>query len=303
MSPASLTALPASTGADAIIEVLNQDGAVIVTRLATTSLMDRLRDELSSWLEQTPCGPDEFRGWRTRRVGALCARSAVFRELAVHSTMFEVSAHFLRPHCARMQLMYTQLVELGAGETRQPLHRDDEVWPWPRSPGQEWAVVGMWAVSNFDADNGATLVVPGSHRWARERQAKDDEIALARMPKGSLLLHLGSVLHGGGDNQSSHARLGATINYSLGWLRQVENQYLVAPPELARNYSPVLQELLGYAMHGRIVGEWALTDPRVSLLGRSVSEVAELDRETQATVEMTTLSGYSTAPDDKQIKQ
>lgn len=285
--------MPASTSADALIDVLNQQGAVIVTRLASTSMMDRMRDELAPWLEETSRGPDEFRGWRTRRVGALSARSAAFRELVVHPTMLEVSAHFLRPHCARMQLMYTQLIELGTGETRQPLHRDDEVWPWPRSPGEEWAAIGMWAVSNFDTDNGATLVVPGSHRWDRERQAQPKEIAIASMPKGSLLLHLGSVLHGGGDNQSGQARLGVTMNYSLGWLRQVENQYLVAPPDVARSYSPALQELLGYAVHGRIVGEWALTDPRVSLLGRSADEVAELDRQSQTTAKMTTLSGYS----------
>ena len=87
------------------------------------------------------------------------------------------------------------------------------------------------------------------------------------------------------------------MNYSLGWLRQVENQYLVAPPDVARSYSPALQELLGYAVHGRIVGEWALTDPRVSLLGRSADEVAELDRQSQTTAKMTTLSGYAGGTD------
>ncbi|NQY03954.1 MAG: phytanoyl-CoA dioxygenase family protein, partial [Halieaceae bacterium] len=43
------------------------------------------------------------------------------------------------------------------------------------------------------------------------------------------------------------------ITYTLGWLRQEENQYLSTPPELAKELSPELQELIGYAM-----GQYAL---------------------------------------------
>ena len=43
------------------------------------------------------------------------------------------------------------------------------------------------------------------------------------------------------------------ITYALGWLRQEENQYLTCPPEHAKDLSPSLQELAGYAM-----GQYAL---------------------------------------------
>jgi ectoine hydroxylase-related dioxygenase (phytanoyl-CoA dioxygenase family) len=82
------------------------------------------------------------------------------------------------------------------------------------------------------------------------------------------------------------------MNYALGWLRQVENQYLVAPPEVARTFPPTLQDLLGYALHGRIVGEWALEDPRVALLGRPRDDVVEADRRAGASADLGTLSGY-----------
>ena len=40
------------------------------------------------------------------------------------------------------------------------------------------------------------------------------------------------------------------LTYSLGWLRQEENQYLDVPPHVAQGLSPELRELIGYKMHG-----------------------------------------------------
>jgi len=37
-----------------------------------------------------------------------------------------------------------------------------------------------------------------------------------------------------GANTTKASRIGMNIGYSLGWLRQEENQYLACPPEIAR---------------------------------------------------------------------
>ena len=73
------------------------------------------------------------------------------------------------------------------------------------------------------------------------------------MSAGSVLVYSGSVFHSGGENRSQADRIGINITYTLGWLRQEENQYLTCPPELAKNLSPELQQLAGYAM-----GQYAL---------------------------------------------
>jgi ectoine hydroxylase-related dioxygenase (phytanoyl-CoA dioxygenase family) len=45
------------------------------------------------------------------------------------------------------------------------------------------------------------------------------------MPKGSVVIYLGSTLHGGGATAVTPRK--AVVNtYCLGWLRQEENQYL-----------------------------------------------------------------------------
>ncbi|MDC0996968.1 HupE/UreJ family protein, partial [Pseudomonadales bacterium] len=106
----------------------------------------------------------------------------------------------------------------------------------------------IWAITDFTEENGATQVVPGSTTWPDDRKAKPEEICQATMSAGSVLLYSGSVFHSGGENKSSSDRIGANLTYTLGWLRQEENQYLSCPPELVREYPTELQDMLGYTM-------------------------------------------------------
>ena len=47
---------------------------------------------------------------------------------------------------------------------------------------------------------------------------------------------------------------GALLGYLVGWLRQEENQYLSAPPEIAKTFPDRLQRLIGYDLHGVHLG-------------------------------------------------
>jgi len=124
-------------------------------------------------------------------------------------------------------------------------------------------VASMWAITDFRADNGATQIVPGSHQWPEERQAAEDEIVAAEMSAGSVLYWLGGTLHGAGANVANDWRYGVILTYSLGWLRQEENQYLSVPPELAQRLSPELRDIIGYKMY-RALG--FSTNPKVGEL-------------------------------------
>ena len=68
----------------------------------------------------------------------------------------------------------------------------------------------------------------------------------AEMTAGSVLLYTGNTIHGGGSNRAAATRGGLAIHYSLAWLRQEENQFMVMPMEEARQLPRRLQELMGY---------------------------------------------------------
>ncbi len=83
------------------------------------------------------------------------------------------------------------------------------------------------------------------------------------MPRGSLLLYLGTTVHGGGANRNEAPRAGLINTYSLGWLRQEENQYLNVPREVAMTHSTTIRHLMGYCRHpspNGYLGTWQKPD-------------------------------------------
>ena len=184
---------------------------------------------------------------------ALVARSGQVRELILHPTVTAMCDHFLRPTAPDgYQLHVTAALNVAPGARAQVLHREEDpftIFPLPRP---QLIVATMWAITDFRAENGATLLVPGSHRWTADRQPTPDEIVAAEMPAGSVLFWLGGTLHGAGANVSDEWRYGVVLTYSAAWLRQEENQYLDVPPDLAERLSPELRLMLGYKMNGAL---------------------------------------------------
>jgi ectoine hydroxylase-related dioxygenase (phytanoyl-CoA dioxygenase family) len=148
------------------------------------------------------------------------------------------------------------------------LHRDELVWVHMPRPHPELQVASMIALVDFTATNGATRVVPGSHRWDPDRTAQPSELVAAEMTAGSAVLYLGSTIHAGGANTTvDEWRRGMHLSFVLGWLRTEENHYLTTPPDVARSLPRASQELLGYAAHdaiaqmGGYLGTVELRDP------------------------------------------
>ena len=123
-----------------------------------------------------------------------------------------------------------------------------------RFPNVEFQIAAMWALNDFTLENGATRVVPGYDRSQEITDVKEVDVTQAVMTKGSVLYYLGTTIHGGGANRSQSPRLGLITTYSLGWLRQEENQYLSVPREIADRFPEHVRRLMGYQTHGKILG-------------------------------------------------
>ena len=264
----ALTTLTAHATVAEVVQQLRQDGALIIKDLISPELVDQLTTEVRPYIDTTPVGRDEFTGKGTKRTGALAARSATCRDLILNPLMLQSANEFLKPFTRRIILHLTQTIEIGPGGAAQQIHRDRYAWGKYLPKEIEPQFNTIWALTDFTAENGATQCVPGSQTWDWSQKNTEDQICHAEMTKGSVFIYSGSVLHGGGANESDGTRLGLNLTYCLGWLRQEENQYLSCPPIIAKNFDPDLQDLLGYTQ-----GEYALgyyTDPIQHMDGRDI---------------------------------
>ena len=142
-------------------------------------------------------------------------------------------------------------------------------------PHPEVQIASVIALVDFTADNGATRVVPGSHRWSPDRGAAPDELEAAEMAAGSAVVYLGSTLHGGGPNSTTDVRRrGMHVSYCVGWLRTEENQYLATPIDVVRSLPRESQALLGYAAHDASPPVAATSAPSASRTRWSSSQPA-----------------------------
>ncbi len=273
-----LARLRAEDAIEDVAAALREDGAVVVEGLLDPDLLGRFNAEVDPLLAGARPDHDRafinpavawFFGDKTRHVTGVASKSRVFAtEILTHPIFLGVCDAVLAPSCARYQLNLTHVLDRGPGAEQQYLHRDELVWVHVPRPHSELQVASMIALVDFTADNGATRVAPGSHRWPVERQAGPGELVPAEMPAGSAIIYLGSTTHAGGANTTADQwRRGMHLSYVVGWLRTEENHYLTTPPDIARRLPRQSQELLGYAAHdaiadaGGYLGTVELRDP------------------------------------------
>ena len=250
--------------------MLRRDGAVIVERLLSDDVVARVNHEVEAAV--AAADPEEpffnailsaFHGPQTRQVPGLPGISRTFAlEVMCHPMLLALCDRVLLPSCARYQLNLGHLLQRGPGAEDQWLHRDEAVWSDVPKPSPELQLASVIAFVDFSRANGATRVVPGSHRWPdrnlspAEQMAQPgpdpEQIAVAEMKAGSAVVYLGGTIHGGGANTTSAPRRGAHLSYCLGWLRTEENNYLSTPPAVAATLPRRAQEILGYAVHDSI---------------------------------------------------
>jgi ectoine hydroxylase-related dioxygenase (phytanoyl-CoA dioxygenase family) len=235
------------------VKQLDEDGYTIVEDAIEPGLVDELAAallDLERFFDVQPAG-NSFEGAQTLRVYNLLALGRVWERVPVHPHVLPLVEAVLDPGCLISSLSSITILP---GEIAQPIHADDQLLPIPK-PHVPTVCNSMWALTDFTDANGATRIVPGSHRsdHSPDYGAPYDSIA-AEMPRGSVLVWHGSLWHGGGANTTAEPRVGIAMNYCAGFIRQQENQQLGIPPEVAARFEPRLRELVGYSVYNALVG-------------------------------------------------
>lgn len=255
-----LTTLDASASVEEAVAVIERDGGVIIRDFFDSEILAELRSEIDEALNAVPWGQDDFSGHRTKRLYGIFQHTRHAATAVRHPHYAGITSHFLeQPHPVYLgddlieltpnyTVGVTSIIDIHPGEGAQPLHRDDTVWQWRHPQGYRQARVQiMVAVTDFTAENGGTMVVPGSHLWGDDRAPRLDEAVPTVMAAGSALIWVGGTFHGGGTNSSDSNRIGLTIGLDLGFLRQEENAYLTYPTEVMKTFDEDIQQLLGWS--------------------------------------------------------
>ena len=246
------------------VENMQRDGYTVVEDFLDAGTLAEIRAGLVPHLGQHR-GRNSFEGFTTERVYTLVGRGRVFERLAEDERVLSLIGRFLQPN---FLLSAAQAICIYPGEAEQGLHFDDSFYRVPR-PRPALSVSMICAIDDFTAENGSTVIVPGSHLWGPSGPDLQQKSAAHKRPlimkAGSCIVFLGTLIHGGGANRSTAPRIALTYQYCEGWLRQQENVFLSIPRDIARNMSPRVRELLGYNIWPPFMGMVTAYHPDIAL--------------------------------------
>jgi len=283
--PERQAAQPDRSAVEQDLAAIHEHGYIVIPDLLPPDLVARMREALRPHLRREYLGRNNFEGHETERVYSLVAVHEIFADLVEHPRILAICDRLLEPNYL---LTASQAIQIHPGETPQPFHTDDAFYRIPR-PRHAVSVSTIWAVDAFTAENGATQIVPGSHRWddpeileqlkgidfttrpdGEPYRATDDpldgkisdHLRDVTMSSGSVIVFLGTLLHRGGENRGARPRLALSNQYCEPWARPQENYFLSIPRERAARMSERVQALLGYSVHPPFMGHAKGYHPR-----------------------------------------
>ena len=225
---------------------LSDVGFTIVENIIDLNFVDELIADVARLEQKLNRTPDNnrFEGNKTTRTYSLHAHGEIWQKIPSASK----SSNLLKVLGEQCLVSSLASISLAPGETAQVIHADDQ--SSTSKPHIATVCNSMWALTDFTEENGATRVVPGSHRWQNPDyfgDQSDIESIPAEMSKGSVLIWHGSTWHGGGANTTKdEVRIGVAMNYCT--LASFDNLGEINLTRIAtRNSCYLFSELGSYA--------------------------------------------------------
>ncbi|WP_431854251.1 phytanoyl-CoA dioxygenase family protein [Azospirillum sp.] len=226
-----------------------------VERLLARMRHDRARNAYTPW--PVPYGkvsknfihlPTLFDQDGSQRVWQLVNKAPEMASLIENPVVLRLVRHVLGEDCNLHDFQATSIgphTGGGAWHVDAPLGQIPE--PLPEFP---LTVQNVWLLDDFTEHNGATRVVPGSHRFRKSppwsEGPRDDEKVLTA-PAGSVAIWLSNTWHRSGPNDTDRPRRAILCNYNRSWLRGFTDFVSTMDPATAARLSPTTRYLLGFS--------------------------------------------------------
>ncbi len=234
------------------LAAIERDGGVIALDFLPPPTVATLRGDFEramagmAWGHNDEAQPESFSGFTTKRFHGLLKYSDAVTDVLTGARLLALARARLGD---RVIVSTAELMAIGEGEVKQQFHRDGDSWRRARL-GDDILFSANIALTNFNQDNGATVVVPGSHRWEAAREPEPSETTFAEMPAGSALLYGGRIVHSGGANKTTEPRIGLYVGYIPCWLRPIENFAVSSGAQRLAALDPAIADLFCYRSSG-----------------------------------------------------
>lgn len=201
---------------------LKYKGFVLFKNVLSITEVSALLDHLEAlWqAEGKSAGAENYIEAGVRRLANLAAKGEIFRSIFGHPLVLETAELVMGPDF-HLSMLNARDVPPGAG-ANMPFHADTDQHRRPDQTGYN-AFTAIWMLDEFTQENGATRLVPGSHRSnllpkesVHDVFAPHPEEVVVAGEAGDVLVFNGHCWHTGGANVTDKHRRAILAHYLRG---------------------------------------------------------------------------------------
>jgi ectoine hydroxylase-related dioxygenase (phytanoyl-CoA dioxygenase family) len=242
---------------------LDDRGFVLLERFMDPELLEAARAALDrQYSEEGDRAGHEFKQEPdARRLANLVDKGEVFRRIISHPAILEYVGYVI-PGAFKLSSLNARAPNPHT-DTVQPLHCDAGAIPDEQG---YWVCNVIWMLDDFTVENGATRIVPGTHKSRQiPQQVLADPMAphpdeiLVTAPAGSVAVINTHAWHGGTANRSGGPRRCLHAFYTRWDKPQQQFQRDLLREETKRALTPQLRQLL--AIDDELNARITLADP------------------------------------------
>lgn len=198
---AALARVPATAPIEDMISALDRDGAFILTDLVSSQDIEAINNEVEPYIQQAKAESHTAYSLipkQTTMIAGVVGKSPTMAKMVELDVIDQLMTLILQKKCTatwedRIEeftigpLLNSSLTyHISHGGPRQRLHRDDMIHGIYHSGEfslSNTTMLGfMIAGSKTTRENGATMAIPGSHKWDHTRAPRTDEVCFAGKP-------------------------------------------------------------------------------------------------------------------------
>jgi hypothetical protein len=247
---------------DAQKRQLAEDGYLPLPGLMSGELLRDLRQRVDELFarEGESAGSEFKHEPGARRLANLVNKGGIFVDVMLTPAVLDAMAHVLGP---RFKLSSFNIRDASPNDGAQPLHADSGAIA---DADGYWVCNSVWMLDDFTEQNGATRIVPGSHRWRRTPPpGLFDPYPGERLvtgAAGTVVIMNAHMWHGGTVNRTAAPRRAMHVYFTRWDKPQQQYQKQLLSPEVQAGLTAEARRIL--ALDDALNDELSLTGSGVS---------------------------------------